>query len=144
MGQDVIDKAALVAGLEERPSKTEDMRIHGWLKNYDVNDPLHYYGSDALGIHKLQHEDQKLEEPLHPRLSYTGAEVLWSVRHEMARTVEDVLSRRMRALLLDARASMDMAPAVAKLMAAELRLSKKWQKEQVEEYTSLAQEYILP
>jgi glycerol-3-phosphate dehydrogenase len=143
MGQDVIDQAALVAGLEERPSKTEDMRIHGWLKNYDVNDPLHYYGSDALGIHKLQHDDRKLEEPLHPRLPYTGAEVLWAVREEMARTVEDVLSRRMRALLLDARASMDMAPAVAKLMAAELRLHKKWQKEQVEDYTSLAQEYVL-
>lgn len=143
MGQDVIDQAAIVAGLEERPSKTEDMRIHGWLKNYDVHDPLHYYGSDALGIHKLQHENPKLEEPLHPKLPYTGAEVIWSVREEMARTVEDVLSRRMRALLLDARASMDMAPTIARLMAAELNLSKKWQKDQVDLYTALAQDYVL-
>lgn len=143
MGQDVIDKAALVAGLEERPCKTEDMRIHGWLKNYDVHDPLHYYGSDALGIHKLQHEDRKLEERLHQRLPYTGAEVIWAVREEMARTVEDVLSRRMRALLLDARASMDMAPAVAKLMASELKMNKKWQKEQVDAYIDLAKGYVL-
>lgn len=143
MGQDVIDQAAVVAGLEERPCKTQDMRIHGWLKNYDLNDPLHYYGSDALGIHKLQHQNSKLEMPLHPALPYTGAEVVWSVREEMARTVEDVLSRRTRALLLDARASIEMAPTVAKLIAAELHLGKKWQKEQVEEYKNLAKNYIL-
>jgi glycerol-3-phosphate dehydrogenase len=119
------------------------MRIHGWLKNYDVHDPLHYYGSDALGIHKLQHEDPKLEEPLHSGLPYTGAEVIWGVREEMARTVEDVLSRRMRALLLDARASIEMAPAVARLLATELGKTKKWQKEQVDVYASLAREYIL-
>lgn len=143
MGQDVIDQAAMVAGLEEQPSKTEDLRIHGWLKNYDVNDPLHYYGSDALGIHKLQHENPKLEEPLHANLPYTGAEVIWAVREEMARTIEDVLSRRTRALLLDARASINIAPAVARLMAAELHYSKKWQKQQIEAYTRLAQDYIL-
>ncbi|MBN1560426.1 FAD-dependent oxidoreductase [candidate division KSB1 bacterium] len=143
MGQDVIDQAAIVAGLEERPCKSEEMRIHGWLKNYDLHDPLHYYGSDALGIHKLQRENIKLARPLHGHLPYTGAEVIWAVREEMARTVEDVLSRRLRALLLDARASIEMAPLVAKLMAAEMKMNKKWQKEQVRAYTSLAQEYLL-
>ncbi|MBN1465629.1 glycerol-3-phosphate dehydrogenase/oxidase [candidate division KSB1 bacterium] len=143
MGQDVINQAALVAGLEERPCKSEEMRIHGWLKNYDLHDPLHYYGSDALGIQKLQREEAKLARPLHANLPYTAAEVIWAVREEMARTVEDVLSRRLRALLLDARASIEMAPAVAKLMASEMKMNKKWQKEQVKAYTSLAQEYLL-
>jgi glycerol-3-phosphate dehydrogenase len=119
------------------------MRIHGWLKNYDPHDPLHYYGSDALGIQKLQHEDKKMTRPLHAHLPYTGAEVIWAVREEMARTVEDVLSRRLRALLLDARASIEMAQAVAKLMASEMKKNKRWQREQVRAYTSLAQEYLL-
>ena len=49
-------------------------------------------------------------------MDYTAAEVIWAVRHEMARTVEDVLARRLRALFLDARAAVDMAPKVAALM----------------------------
>jgi glycerol-3-phosphate dehydrogenase len=143
MGQDVIDQAALVAGLEERPCKTEDMRIHGWLKNYDVNDPLHYYGSDALGIHKLIQVNAALAEKLHANLPYTAAEVVWAVREEMARSVEDVLARRLRALLLDARAAIKMAPKVAALMAAELQKDQSWQDEQVKGFRALAKEYIL-
>ena len=69
--------------------------------------------------------------------------MVWAVRHEMARTVEDVLARRTRALLLDARASVDIAPQVAKLMASQLRRGRKWQREQVEAYTRVAAGYIL-
>jgi len=61
----------------------------------------------------------------------------------MARTVEDVLARRTRALLLDARASISMAPVVAELMAKELGYRRKWQKEQVRIYTEYANGYIL-
>ena len=61
-----------------------------------------------------------LATPLHPALPYTGAEVVWAVRNEMARTVEDVLARRTRALFLNARAAEAMAPAAARLMGEEL------------------------
>ena len=60
---------------------------------------------------------QSLAATLHPDLPYTGAEVVWAARHEMARTIEDVLARRTRALFLNARAAEAMAPAVARLMA---------------------------
>jgi glycerol-3-phosphate dehydrogenase len=68
--------------------------------------------------------------------------VIWAVRHELARTVEDVLARRTRALFLDAAASMAMAPLVARLMAAELDRDERWQRRQVADFQALAQGYL--
>jgi glycerol-3-phosphate dehydrogenase len=80
---------------------------------------------------------------LHPNLPYVAAEVIWSIRTEMARTLEDTLSRRTRALLLDAKASVEIAPHVAKLMAKELNRAAAWEKKQVAEYTQLAKHYLV-
>ncbi len=143
MGEDTIDKAAVIGGLEDRPTKTKDMRIHGWLKYTDREDYLHFYGSDAIGIRKMIERKPKLGQMLHDRLKITKAQVVWAVRHEMARTVEDFLSRRTRALLLDARASADMAPEVARLMADKLDKDEAWQQEQVKQYQELVNGYIL-
>ncbi len=143
MGEDTINKAALVAGLDERPSTTSNLRIHGWLKNIDTGDFLHSYGSDAIAIKRLIRDKPELGEKLDAALPIVRGEVLWAARNEMARTVEDVLSRRTRALILDARASIRMAPEVAKIMAKELGFSRTWQKSQVEEYLDLAQGYLL-
>ena len=81
-------------------------------------------------------------EPLHPRLDVRVGEIVSAARHEMARTVADALSRRSRALLLDARASIGIAPRVAAIMAAELRQDTRWQREQVEAFTALAATYL--
>ncbi len=143
MAQDVVDQAAMVAGLVPHPCPTETLRIHSWLKNVDPEDPYHVYGSDGPSVRDLARTRHTLAEPLDPRLPVTGAQVVWAVRHEMARTVEDVLARRTRALLLDARASVDIAPQVARLMAKGLRRGRKWQREQVEAYTRVAAGYIL-
>jgi glycerol-3-phosphate dehydrogenase len=143
MAQDVVDQAAMVAGLVERACPTEDLRIHGWLKNADELDPLHLYGTDAPAVRALADTDRALGERLHERLPLTGAQVVWAARREMARTVDDVLARRTRALLLDARASIEAAPAVAKIMARQLRRGRRWQKEQVAAYSALAGGYIL-
>jgi glycerol-3-phosphate dehydrogenase len=62
----------------------------------------------------------------------------------MARTVEDFLARRSRALLLDARASIDVAPEVARIMAEELGCDDAWQADQVQAYVNLAKAYLLP
>jgi len=83
-----------------------------------------------------------LEEKLHPALPYLEAEVVWAVREEMARTVEDVLSRRTRALLLNARAAMAVAPRVAELMARELGRDAAWERAEVEAFLGLAQQYL--
>ncbi len=143
MGEDTIDQATMVAGLEEKQSVTKKLRIHGWLKNVDMSDPMYVYGSDRVGIDKLIKEKPELDEQLCDSLPYKKAEVIWHVRNEMARTVEDVLSRRTRAILLDAKASIEMAPKVAQLMAGELGYDNSWVKNQVEEYTNLAKEYTL-
>ncbi len=143
MGEDTIDKAALIAGLEERASKTKDLRIHGWLKNINMKDDLFFYGSDMIAIRKLINREPELGEQMHKDLPIIKAQVVWAAQNEMARNVEDFLSRRTRALLLNARASIEMAPEVARLLVKELGKDEAWEKDQVIAYTRLANEYIL-
>jgi len=143
MGEDTLDKAILVGGLEERPSVTAQMPIHGYVKNVDSLNHLRFYGSDATRIRNMIRRRPELGEPLVYPYPYKKAEVIWAVREEMARTVEDFLARRIRLLFLDARRSIEAAPVVAKLMGEELGYRRRWQREQVEIYTALAKGYIL-
>jgi len=82
------------------------MPIHGYVKSFDETDPLNYYGSDRDKIKSLSLKDKSMADVLVEGFPYTKAEVVWAVREEMARTVEDFLARRSRFLLLDARKSM--------------------------------------
>jgi glycerol-3-phosphate dehydrogenase len=125
------------------PCTTQDLKIHGY-KEEDSLSSLGVYGSDADAILALAAADPKLGEKLHPDLPYLGAEVIWGVREEMARTVDDMLSRRTRALFLNARAAIEMAPAVAKLMAQELGTGKDWIDRQLQQFQEVAQRYLLP
>ena len=84
-----------------------------------------------------------LAAPLHPALPYCGAEVVWAVREEMARTVEDVLARRTRALFLNARAAIEMAPRVAELMAGELKCDSAWPQREVAQFNQVASGYCV-
>lgn len=143
MAEDTVDEAAVVAGLDERDSVTENLRLHGWLKNSEAAEPYELYGSDALSLKKIAREQDGWDQPMHSNLPYTPAEVVWAARSEMARTVEDVLARRTRSLLLDARASIAMAEDVADLLADELGRDEAWKKEQVRHYRAQAQGYLL-
>jgi len=143
MGEDIVDKAILLGGMNYMECVTKNMPIHGYLKNTNNLGHLSVYGSDLPKIKSMIGQYPELGEKLHPDLPYLKVEVIWAVREEMARTVEDVLARRTRALLLDARASIAMAPEVAELIAKELGLRRKWQKEQVQIYTEYANGYIL-
>jgi glycerol-3-phosphate dehydrogenase len=142
MAEDTIDQAALIAGLEQKACRTRSLRIHGWLKNQDRDNPLSVYGSDKAALKKLLQEHPDYKHVMHPDLPYLKGEVIWAVRHEAAVTVEDVLARRTRALLLDARASMAMAPIVARLMAAELGRDAAWMEQQTTDYCRLAAQYL--
>lgn len=84
------------------------------------DEPLVEYGTDASAVRELIAADASLGAPLDARLPYTGAQVVYAVRAEMARTVDDVLARRTRAVVLDAGAAQAAAPRVAALMSAEL------------------------
>ena len=143
MAEDTVDQAALVAQLEERPCVTKDLRLHGWHEGPPLSDAFTGYGADAPHVARVLAERPGWDAPLHPALPYRRGEVIWAVRHEMARTVEDVLARRTRALLLDARASIAAAPDVAALMAAELGKDTDWPSEQVRAYHALASGYLL-
>ncbi|WKN42831.1 glycerol-3-phosphate dehydrogenase/oxidase [Tunicatimonas pelagia] len=143
MGEDAVDKAAMIAGLEEQESRTKKLHIRGWLKHIDPANPLWFYGSDSIAIRKLVDRQPELGEVIHPDLPVIKAQVVWAAKHEMARTVEDFLARRTRCLLLNARASQEMAPVVAELLAESLHKDESWQKEQVAQYQELASGYIL-
>jgi glycerol-3-phosphate dehydrogenase len=143
MGEDTIDQAALVGGLDERPCITRDLRLHGWIEDEPDRTRFAVYGADTENVDALAASEPGLGAPLHPRLELRGADVIWAARHEMARTVEDVLSRRNRALLLDARASIEVAPKVADLLASALGRDAAWAGQQVAIYTELANGYIL-
>ena len=120
MAEHAVDQAADFARLTERPCVTRTLNIHGFHSNAERFGALSVYGSDALEIQDLMRTTPSLAARLHSQLPYTGAEVVWATRHEMARTVEDVLARRTRALFLNARAAEAMAPEVARLMGGEL------------------------
>lgn len=143
MGEDVIDQASVIGGLEERPSPTKDLRLHGWHDYAETFGDFEHYGADAPALQTTLREHTEWQEPLHPKLPYKKGEVIWAVREEMARTVDDVLARRTRALLLDARASIEAAPAAAQLMASELGLSAVWQENQIKIYTEMAKGYLI-
>ena len=143
MAEDAVDQAETMAGFEERRCTTEHLQIHGWTKQQITTPNLRVYGADAAAIKELAQSDPGLAEKLHPELQYIGAEVVWAVRQEMARTVEDVLARRTRALLLGARASIEAAPKVAELMAHEMGADEAWKRESVANFETVAQNYVL-
>jgi glycerol-3-phosphate dehydrogenase len=144
MAQDAVEQAQTMAGLEERPCTTEHLQIHGWTRQSIPEPNLRVYGADAPAIQELARKEPGLAEKLHPKLPYIGAEVVWAVHQEMARTVEDVLSRRTRALLLGARASIEAAPRVAELMARELKRDENWQKQTIRNFQEVAEGYLPP
>jgi glycerol-3-phosphate dehydrogenase len=144
MAEDCVNHAATLAHLPEKACRTRSLRIHGCHAEPHVFGALGVYGSDAPLIQELTRIDPRLGAPLHPRLPYTAAEVVWAGRFEMARTVEDVLARRTRALFLDARAAIEMAPAVAELLAGELGRGGEWREAQVAAFRALAETYLVP
>ncbi len=142
MAMDVLDKAIEIAQLPEKKCITQNVHIHGF-QNKQASDRLAIYGADAEGIRKLMKANLAMAGPLHPSYEFTIAEVVWMVRFEMARTIEDVLARRMRVLFLDAKAATELAPAVAKVMANELGRDVNWVNEQLDEFNNLAKSYLL-
>jgi len=143
MAQDTVDQAIETAKLKPQVCLTQNLPIHGNKNDVDRTDHLYVYGSDREELLTLMNENPQWAEKLHPDMEYTRAEVVWAVRHEMARTVEDVLARRLRALFLDAKTAIEMAPIVAKLIAEQLNKDKDWENKQIIEFDKLAKGYLL-
>jgi glycerol-3-phosphate dehydrogenase len=144
MAEDAVTRAAEVGGLTPRSSVTETLHLHGAVSPNDANSDsrFRHYGKDAVALQKLVANEPELGRSLHPRLAACAAEVVWAARHEMARSIDDVLSRRIRALQLDARAAIEAAPVAAELLAGELGRDRAWMAEQIEEFTRIARQYL--
>ncbi len=143
MAEDVVETIARGQKLPEVKSVTKNLEIHGFALDIDTEDPLYWYGKDREKLNQLVKDDPTLGKQLSEKLSMIEVQVVWAVRGEMARTVEDFLSRRSRAIQLDAKEAIRMAPRVAELMAGELGYDRVWIDTQIESFTSLAQSYLL-
>jgi glycerol-3-phosphate dehydrogenase len=143
MAEDAVDTGVHAGGLPQRACATRTLRIHGWDPDADRLGALAVYGSDAAHLLALVREDAGRGVPLHPGVPCNGATVTWAARAEMARTVEDVLARRCRVLFLDAAAARAMAPRVAAILARELGRDAAWERQQIVDFTAVAERYVV-
>ncbi|MCA9750656.1 MAG: FAD-dependent oxidoreductase, partial [Gemmatimonadetes bacterium] len=139
MAEDTVDQAILVGDLNPERSPTDRLPLHG-APGPEAPLPPGPHGTDTAALDAIC--QGSLADPIHPGLPYRLGEVLWAARFEMARTVEDVLARRTRALLLDAQAAQEAAPAVAAVLAGELKRDARWAEEQVRAFEDLARGYL--
>jgi glycerol-3-phosphate dehydrogenase len=141
MAELAVDKGVEVSGLDKRRCVTAGMRLHVYHPGAEEFGTLQRYGSDAPAVRNLAASSERLQAKLHPDLPYIAAEVVWSIRMEMAQTVEDVLARRLRALFLNAEASVEIASAVAGLMAEELGWSSDETESDIARFLAVARQY---
>lgn len=142
MAEDCVGQAATLAQLPERACVTHNLRIHGYHSGAMQSDTFAAYGSDGERVRGLIEENPALGQILHPKLPYLKAEVVWAAREELARTIEDVLARRTRALFLNAAAASEMAPAVADLLGSELGWNDRTKESQLAEFGEVARNYL--
>ena len=112
MAEQVVDRAARVAGLHPAACQTKTLKLHGCTAQPSAE----VYGTDSPMLAMLPGKDQRL----HPALPYCEAMVRFAIRYEAARTIEDVLARRTRALFLDASAADAAITRVGEIFAEEL------------------------
>ncbi len=143
MAEDTLEQAIIVGNLDDSKCQTKNIQIHGFHQHSEVFNELSNYGSDAIEIKNLIRSNKKLGENIIPSEDIVKAEVIWAAREEMAVTISDFLSRRRRILLLDTKASLNMAPIVADLMMKELGKNKSWKREQINSFNKLAQNYLV-
>jgi glycerol-3-phosphate dehydrogenase len=141
MASETLDKAMRIGKLPVKKCLTKNLKLSGFPGDPNT-ERFSIYGSNAFDIQKMIMMNPPLGLQINSKFGYCQAELLWIIRNEMPRTVEDVLSRRTRALILNAAASIEMAPLVALLLADELGYDEDWQKNQVNDYTTLARQYL--
>jgi glycerol-3-phosphate dehydrogenase len=138
MGKDTIDQVVSELKLNCEQSQTENLQIFGYKENSNWDDLLHVYGSEKPVVASMGSL-----EPLSDIIPITEAQIIYAIKIEMAQTVEDVLSRRTRCLLIDAKESKKVAPKVAEIMAKELNFGENWEEQQIKLFLDLASNYHL-
>lgn len=142
MAEDCVDRVVDVAALTASACQTKTLSIHGSVAPSDSNSTQSLYGSDQQLIEQLESQRPELAQRIHESLQIHGSQVVWAVQYEMARSVEDFLARRTRALFLNAHAAIEAAPSVAKLMAQELDEGEAWIEDQLIKFGTTAAHYL--
>nr|WP_313791234.1 glycerol-3-phosphate dehydrogenase C-terminal domain-containing protein [Lacinutrix neustonica] len=145
MAEELVDKAILVHHLEAKRCVTEHLSLYGNVSENTskLNSHRYVYGSELQALETLERTTLGSSEKLHPNYDFTVSEVIFAITHEMARTVEDILARRMRLLFLDAQAAIEVAPQVATILAETLQKNSLWAKKKADEFIALAKGYLI-
>jgi len=140
MAQDTVDRAVKIHGLEVKQSETKEQPLYGH-EYHNPEDRLTIYGHNAEEIKQMIEKEPEAGIQIHPAFPFCKAELAWICRNEMPVQLEDVLTRRTRSLILDAKASIQIASIVAVIMAEELGKGKDWIDDQLEKYFKLVSYY---
>ena len=141
IAEDAINAAISINRLKKKKCKTEKLKLAGYKKIVDWNDPMHVYGSQKKKVESLGGIDDN--KSLSKKFHITNNIIEWSIIHEMALTIEDVLARRTRSIFLDAKESKRIAPEVAKKMAEVLEKDQKWIDEELKNFNKSIKNYIV-
>ena len=144
MAEDVVNQIIESFHFQKVPCKTEQISIHGNVsEKLILPDHLSFYGSDLESYLEFEKSNPEYAEKIHPNYAFTKGQIIWSIQHEMACTVEDFLSRRIRLLLLDAQAAQEAAFIVASVMAKSLGKDSKWEENELLSFKKLVDKYII-
>ena len=140
MAEDTVNTARSVAGLQERECITDKLTIHGYDYSSNWKNPIHFYGTD---IEKIENMSKEGNLSISNKLFISKNQIIWSIRNEMAMTLEDVMARRTRSLFLDAKESLRIAPVVVEIMGQEMKKNTNWIKNEIVNFEKVARNYIV-
>lgn len=141
MAEETVDRAMKAGLLERKDCVTKRYNLDSGNGTFS-DDRLRIYGNGAEEIINLIGENPGMGNKITGSLPYTKAEIVWICRNEMPVSIEDVLSRRTRALFLDARESEKMAAEVGSIMADELGFDSDWKTAELEKFSELVRSYV--
>ena len=141
ISEDAIDTAISINKLKKKKCKTEKTKLFGYKKKVDFSDPMHVYGSLKKKVESLGSKDDN--NSLSTKFYITNNIIEWSIIHEMALTLEDILARRTRCIFLDSNESKLIAPNVAKKMADVLEKDQEWIDTELKNFNKLIKNYTV-
>lgn len=141
MAEKVLQKAIDEKLIPNSIPKTENLKLHGYIEREEalkIPEYFRVYGSDFKHLSQMEGFNNKI----HTDLPLNKAQITFAIEFEQAKTVEDILSRRTRSLLLNAKATIEAAPKVAEIMMHKLGKSEEWKNEQIKSFKEVATKYL--
>ena len=143
MAEDVVNIALKNIAKPFIKSNTAKIKLHGAIDPRKTKLSFPQYGKDSSFLDHMIEKDPSLSQYIHPELPYKKVQILWAIQNEMARSIEDILARRTRALFLNAKAAIEAAPIIANMLAKEFSKDKNWEDRQTLNFIAIAQTYLV-